>query len=71
MLALAPCTDFMIHVDADAIFANLGLSLEPWVHFMQAGWGFGLIIRAMIVQLVVWAEQVRVPVMKFKLIRVT
>ena len=68
MLALAPCTDFMIHVDADAIFANLGLSLEPWVHFMQVGWGFGLIISVLVVQLVVWAEQVRDPVMKFKLI---
>ena len=35
ILALAPCTDFVIHVDADAMFANLALPLEPWVQFMQ------------------------------------
>lgn len=35
ILALAPCTDFLIHVDADAMFNNLALPLDPWVGFMQ------------------------------------
>ncbi|GAX78752.1 hypothetical protein CEUSTIGMA_g6189.t1 [Chlamydomonas eustigma] len=36
MLALSPCTDFLIHVDADAMFSNLDLTLDPWVNFMQS-----------------------------------
>ena len=35
MLALAPCTDFLIHLDADAMFANLDLPLDPWLQFME------------------------------------
>ncbi len=34
MLALAPCTDFVIHLDADAMLANLHLNFDPWIQFM-------------------------------------
>jgi len=35
MLALMPCSEFLFHADADAMFVNLDLPLTPWVTFMS------------------------------------
>lgn len=36
MLSLLPCSDYVIHVDGDAILANHSLSFGPWLAHMQA-----------------------------------
>ena len=36
MLSLLPCSDYVIHVDGDAILANHTLNFGPWLAHMQA-----------------------------------
>ena len=36
VLALLPCADAVVHLDADAMIVNMSLPLKPWVDYMAA-----------------------------------